>query len=132
MQTERKRLIDLLDYQEHCRFCDMCRECPEMRAASLNALADHLIANGVIVPPCNVGDTVYVLTHDAPTGIEKSRVKRMLLQKLQDGTTIKIIVPCVFDDWGNAVREVYPEDFGKTVFLTKEEAEKALAERSKE
>ena len=45
MQTERKRLIDLLDYQEHCRFCDMCHECPEMRGASLNALADHLLTN---------------------------------------------------------------------------------------
>ena len=26
---------------------------------SLERIADHLLANGVIVPPCNVGDTVY-------------------------------------------------------------------------
>jgi hypothetical protein len=92
-------------------------------------IADYLLANGVIVPPCKVGDTVYVLTIDSPTGIEKSRVKRMSLQELQDGTTIRIIVPCVFDDWGNAIWEFYPEDFGKKVFLTKAEAERALAER---
>lgn len=95
-------------------------------------VADHLLSEGVIVPPCKVGDTVYVLTADSLTGIEKSRVKRMSLQELQDGTTIKIIVPCVFDDWGKAVREFHPEDFGKTVFLTREEAEKALAERIEE
>ena len=93
-----------------------------------DAIADYLIEKGVIVPPCKVWQTVYVLTHDSPTGIEKSMVKRMLLQELQDGTTIKIIVPCVFDDWGNAVREFYPNDFGKTIFLTREQAEKALAE----
>lgn len=50
-KTEREKLLDLLDYQEHCRFCDMCRESPEMRAASLNALVDHLIANNVRVLP---------------------------------------------------------------------------------
>lgn len=82
-----------------------------------------------IVPPCKVGDTVYVLTSDSITGFEKSRVKRMLLTNLQDGTTIKIIIPCVCDDWGSAVREFYPEDFGKTVFLTREEAEQALEEK---
>lgn len=88
--------------------------------------ADYLLKNGVIVPPCKVGDTVYVLTYDSITGFEKSRVKRMLLKNLQDGTTIKIIIPCICDDWGGAVREFYPEDFGKTVFLTREEAEQAL------
>lgn len=93
-------------------------------------MADHLLKNGVIVPPCKVGDTVYVLTSDSITGFEKSRVKRMLLKNLQDGMTIKIIIPCVCDDWGGAVREFYPEDFGKTVFLTREEAEQALKERT--
>lgn len=92
-------------------------------------LADYILSDGWIRPPCMVGDTVFVLTSDSITGFEKSRVKRMLLKNLQDGLTIKIIVPCVCDDWGGAVREFYPEDFGKTVFLTPEAAEKALAER---
>ena len=29
--------------------------------ADVEYVADYLIANGVIVPPCKVGDTVYVL-----------------------------------------------------------------------
>lgn len=82
--------------------------------------------------PCKVGDTVYVLTSDSPTGIEESRVKTMLLQEMPYGTTIKIIVPCIYDDWGGDYNTFYPNYFGKTVFLTKEEAEAAIAERSKE
>lgn len=30
---------------------------------SIQAIADHLIANGVIVPPCKVGDKVYEIVH---------------------------------------------------------------------
>ena len=91
-------------------------------------IADYLLENGVIVPPCKTGDTVYVLTFDSPTGIEKSKAKRLQIIERDDGTTVKIIVPCVFDDWGDAFRVFFPEDFGKTVFLTREQAEKALAE----
>ena len=92
-------------------------------------IADSLLAHGAIVPPCKVGQTVYVLTYDSLSGIEESRVERMVIKELQDGTTIKIIVPCVLDDWWKAVREFYPEDFGKTVFLSRAEAEKELDRR---
>lgn len=111
----RDKLIKLLDETGMIEGTSRC-----------NIVADELLANGVIVPPCKVGDTVFVLTSDSITGFEKSRVKRMLLKNLQDGMTIKIIIPCVCDDWGGAVREFYPEDFGKTVFLTLKEAEQAL------
>lgn len=94
--------------------------------ASADYIADCLLDDGWVRPPCKVKDTVYILTSDAPSGIEKSRVKRMTLANLQDGMTIKITVPCVFDDWGKAVWQFYPEDFGKTVFLTKPEAEQKL------
>ena len=120
----RDRLIEILRKYKH-PICDgLVAKLP-----NVEAIVDHLLAEGVIVPPCKAGNDVYVLTHDAPTGIEKSRVKRMSLIELQDGTSIRIIVPCVFDDWGNSIWEFYPEDFGKKVFLTREEAEKALAER---
>lgn len=120
--TCKDRLIELLrDAKKNTKGanCDLERE---------HLLADYLLENGVIVPPCKVGDVVYIITSDAPSGIEKSRVKRMGLANLQDGMTIKIIVPCGFDDWGKAVWQFFPEDFGKTVFLTKEEAEQALKE----
>ena len=105
-----------------------CSECEGPWGFEIGKLADYLLENGVVVPPCKAGDTVYVLTFDSPTGIEKSRAKRLQIIERDDGTTVKIIVPCVFDDWGDAFRVFFPEDFGKTVFLTKEQAEKALAE----
>ena len=40
-------------------------------------LADHLLANGVIVPPCKVGDTVYYLG-----GIHKSLVKSATVEEI--------------------------------------------------
>lgn len=136
--TNREQLIDLIKKAEKQELLDFFTadldEAIDMSGGtqfngSVEYLAAYLIEHGVIVTPCKVGDTVYVLTSDSITGFEKSRVKRMLLKNLQDGMTIKIIILCVCDDWGGAVREFYPEDFGKTVFLTREEAEKALKER---
>lgn len=100
-------------------------------------IADHLLKNGVIVPPCKVGDTVY-------------SIEKMCLDCIHftDGgysdyceCTLdddKSMFECDFDK--QCVYQIYPkkftygmiEYFGKTVFLTREEAEKAIAERSKE
>ena len=60
--TDRDRLIELIcdKIQDgHCiGYCNHppCNQCKD--------LADYLIANGVIVPPCRVGDTVYVIYPD--------------------------------------------------------------------
>lgn len=53
MQNDmRDRLIDLLYEAEG----QVNNDYP-----TVEQIADHLIANGVIVPPCKVGDTVYYL-----------------------------------------------------------------------
>ena len=91
----------------------------EGEAFSWGDVADYLLANGVIVPPCKVGDTVYFL--DAIC--------------VNDSYCIN---NCCCIDCKYAELQVCEIDFdlsmykeiGKTVFLTKEEAEKALAERS--
>ena len=69
-------------------------------------LADYLLEHGVIVPPCKVGDTVYQI--DAERVFE-SKVKAI-----------------VYDTNNIAFDE---RSIGKTVFLTREEAERALKER---
>lgn len=79
--------------------------------------ADHLIENGVIVPPCKVGDVVYLIgefTHQ----IVCSRVTAI-----------------IYDDGGiwlalnGFLCMSINQSLGKTVFLTREEAEKALKGR---
>ena len=72
-------------------------------------IADYLLKNGVIVPPCKVGDTVYnVLPIKL---ILEEKVERFYVRAQTD----KGIIPI--------------DMFGKTVFLTKQEAEQALKAR---
>lgn len=83
-------------------------------------LADYLLANGVIVPPCKVGDTMYFdgghfSKHRAGEIMER-RVDAVLTEAW---STFRGEVDLSFDF----------KDFGKTVFLSREEAEKALRER---
>ena len=114
--TERERLIELIE-QCSCHYSPPCTgECGEchnveMYDRNIEHIADHLLANGVIVPPCKVGSTIYMLVTKRPrvycepyTMIQKSKVT-----------------------FGNLERVI--RDFGKTVFLTREEAENALEER---
>ena len=82
--------------------------------------ADFLLENSVIAPPCKVGDTVYSIVE----GIELIFVGE--------------VYECCVGRYGivfRSTRKGYlvlaftEEDIGKTVFLSREEAEKALAER---
>lgn len=146
--TERERLIELIRKAKH-------QECIDALTADIDTaidmprgeeyLADYLLANGVIVPPCKVGDTVWV--------ISESRVKEAEIDEIlrrRNDTKIFVAFECDEEDCDscpfNAWRQSYcgewdcdnaygsaelaEEDFGKTVFLSREEAEKALAERS--
>ena len=72
--------------------------------------------------PCAVGDTVYVIENIA--GEEKiiqDHVETMGIGYYADGINIY--------QWDGVKTDGYFEDFGKTVFITREEAEQALKER---
>ena len=78
-------------------------------------MADFLLANGVIVPPCKVGDKVYY--HG---GIHKSLVKSAVVEEI-------IINSCgVGDLLVTSENGVTFENSIDIFFLTKEEAEQAL------
>ena len=81
-------------------------------------VVDYLIANGVIVPPCKVGDSVYSNVLDE---IEGFVVVSMELAYKAKGFVGEFVsnngtYPMLFNF----------ENIGKTVFRTREEAEKAL------
>lgn len=64
-----------------------------------------------------IGDTLYVLTCDSPTGVEETRCRSIKTKHLDDvGETPVYIAPCVYDDWGGARWEFYDWDFGVKVF----------------
>ena len=108
---QRERLVDLLS------------EDIDMNLAYY--VADNLLANGVIVPPCKVGDKVWVI--DLP---------------YFEGIVTECVVACFNDIDENGIGSMdyepiedipdvvsvgsHIDEIGKTVFLTKEEAENAL------
>ena len=96
---------------------------------------DYLLANGVIVPPCKVGDVVYI--KNIP----------LIIQFLHIENEVYYVVQFDCDDCGecpfyedevsfegehdcktNGYIQFTEKDIGKTVFLTKEEAEAKLKE----
>lgn len=85
----------------------------------------------LVVLPCKVGDKLFILSSDSPTGIEETRCKRVVIANQENGPCAKVIAPCTYDDWGGAYRVLWPENFGKTVFLTHEEAARALEDKTK-
>lgn len=87
-------------------------------------LADYLLAHGVIVPPCYIGQEIWHITkhYDGRIEIRKGKVS-MLQQKSDKSWKIRITV-------NSSVWDFTPNEIGTKYFLTREQAEKALAERS--
>ena len=109
--TDRDRLINLI-INAKC-------EGPETGSFT-EFLADYLIATGVILPPCKVGDKLYKIAPD----FEKQRGSL----KNQEYTVTDIIANALI----TRPYTVFKVDrIGADVFITREEAEKAL-ERSKD
>ena len=90
-------------------------------------LADHLLANGVIVPPVAIGQTVYRMNIYNDAYREATVVAIYYAEDKKYYPKPHILVRHG-NDRGRL--RINFSDFGKTVFLTKELAEKALAERS--
>lgn len=80
-------------------------------------LADLLLADGFIRPPCKVGDTVWFVRDGKRDGkIEETTVEKIVLK----GKGIYIKLAC------DAMYETSCNSIGKTVFLAREEAKQAL------
>ena len=130
--TERERLIGLINKKQHYgdvivenQMDDRYNRHIEIKNSEL---ADYLLENGVIVPPVKIGDTVYtncsmqgwyLRSKDRPY---KAKVVYMGI----NGT--KNYMNVVYEK-GEYMLSFDFDKIGKTVFLTREEAKKALAER---
>lgn len=83
-------------------------------------IADYLLENGVIVPPVKVGDIAYFIIKD-----EVSGERYIASQRINDVSTKGFFISTSTLEENCNDFEPYSE-IGKTVFLTREEAEKAL------
>lgn len=101
---------------------------------AIEEIADYLLANGVIVPPCKVGDVVWINTQYGTIRAIVSQIK--LIEN--NGVLVRLAydLSYCYNEHINTYGAVgYTEDkfeFGKTVFLTREDAEKKLEESKNE
>ena len=114
--TDRDRLIELI--QNSVNGC--ARHWAEI-------IADYLLANGVIVPPCKVGDTVYRVMAD-------KRIKQPYEYKVigfwysADETCNNLHLVRYVNGVFESSMSVPFTEFNRILFLTKEEAEEKLKE----
>ena len=74
--------------------------------------------------PCKVGDTVYIIARiSGKEEIIQDSVESFTISSFVDNTPIILFDGIETCDWDSS-------DFGKQVFLTKEEAEQALAKQN--
>lgn len=115
--ADRERLIEILKLgscpspylcDENCKYANLER-CYEERTADL------LLKHGVVLLPCKVGDRVY--RPSDCLGVVQFIIISFNIYESEMFFT---------DDSENII---YLSDIGKTVFLTREEAERALKER---
>ena len=111
--NERERLIELLSKKLN-------------NEITIKILADYLLENGVIVPTVEIGTTVYEIRQKG-IGFSNRRYDSGI-------TTQKQLKNAIFDGKTLYIEsKLYAKSdnvrLGKTVFLTREEAEKALKER---
>lgn len=115
MNDMRERLIELIQQiDEQCHKTIQCNDCPGYgygMVCKSHLIAEYLIANCVIVPLCKVEDNVYT---NVP------------------GTTLQnefVVQGISLLGFTNGIYSWTWHQLGKSVFLTKEEAERALKER---
>lgn len=125
--ADRERLIEILKLgscpspylcDENCKYANLER-CYEERTADL------LLEHGVVLMPCKVGDRLYEVTGRKTVSVYKVRAIRVELFGL-------------FIEWDivegfvwQSLSCINADEIGKTVFLTREKAERALKEREK-
>jgi hypothetical protein len=110
----RDKLIELIgDIQDRGTKTEHEERSTWIYSPSNEKLADHILADGWVRFPCKVGDKVYVVDVCA-----KEVIERKIMEIRQTEWGMIYIHSCGFG---------YPViSIGKTVFLSREEAEKAL------
>ena len=87
--------------------------------ADVDYVADYLLDNGVIVPPCKVGDKIYFIY---PKQFQNDTIK--------EGVVTQLALAAQFAQSMFPGESVFLfEEIGEKLFPTREQAEQALKER---
>lgn len=121
----RDRLIELLQskscwYNDCEKGCDKCGNVG-LCDRDIEIIADHILADGWIRPPCKVGQTVYCIVEDFDNVME-GHIRQLIIAE-------GIFIDCGIRGYFNQV--FHSSKIGKTVFLNREDAEEKLKEGGK-
>lgn len=114
---------------ENCYHAEICKNYPntglppKMRNELLDKGCEHFKDKSLIVElPCRVGDVLFTTEYDCDRNI--SYIEKVKCSSIEiDEFEISICCETIDDKYEHYV----PEDFGESVFLSREEAEMALA-----
>ena len=119
----RDRLVELIaEGRELCEQipCEGCtRNCKGLNDCIAKVQADHLLSNGVIVPPYKCGTVVYVLRSQTSNG-ENLYMREERIEQYRASNTGTFMT---FESGRVSVRN---DEWSRCVFATPEEAEQAL------
>ena len=114
------------------RLIELIGEAKAMEASGIDCkvtyeyIADYLLANGVIVPPCKVGDTVYYLNTTYHMALKRNAIYEAKVTRIVTTDLGTCLVIQIRTDGVGCWEIPDIRDWGKTVFLTREAAERAL------
>ena len=109
--TEHERLIEIWD--KAVIECGYSYGVP-----NINRIADYLLENEVIVPPCKIGDTVYY--------VSGGRIEQLKIRNINYSFRDREYYVYLENSSGKALNINYYQLIGYRLFNTLEEAEKAL------
>lgn len=124
--TDREKLLKLFEQfyftcYTSCKTDSALKNCKECQHEQL---ADYLLEKGVVVLPCKVGDTVWIILGEDEI-IKDFEILNVITSR--DRITLTFTNKSCFTIWNGYCGDY----FGKSISLTYEEAEKALREREK-
>ena len=138
MQNDRKRLIELIVNAPKMPILINGIASGKVYQTAEH-IADYLLANGVIVPPCKVGDMIYYILDGT---INKAKVEERYFNDSKHGYYSSSWIIHAYDRKNKVEISFSPKDMSDTllingelvditVFLSREEAEKTLKEMEK-
>ena len=90
--------------------------------AATEAYEESIKESNLPEPVAKIGDTIYVLTIDAPNEIEVTTVKSVKRVIVDGKETFRYRAPCVYDDWGGNTWTFFDKDFGTKFFTDPQSA----------
>ena len=112
-------------FKTEAQKCLQKGELPQHKRNIYEIQADYFLENGVIVLPCKVGDKTFLLLEKGGEKYDIVESECWRISQHRWGDVYSMYVDC---EVINNSLEFESNEFGKTVFLTREEAEAKLKE----